>query len=307
MDVGSEPEMDFLARPQQLVEIGGGRRLNIWCSGQGAPTVILAPGFSAVTADWRRVQPALARTTRVVSYDHAGQGFSDPGPMPQTPASNAADIRAALASAGIEPPYVLVGLSMGSFEARYFAHACPGEVVGMVLVDPSFDDSLRRIQSVAPSDRTWGEDHHAYFKRCEAAARAGELQPGTEAYAACVLPKASLTEAINAGHRDTMLRATYWESLASEFASFIRDRADWPLGDLPLIVLSAGARDLRLSVPDAENEAIDRLWTQAHAEMARLSTRGVMRIVQGAKHHIPMDRPQAVIEAVLEVVAQARG
>jgi pimeloyl-ACP methyl ester carboxylesterase len=302
-----EPEMDFLARPQQLVELDGGRRMNLWCSGEGSPTVVLAPGFMAVTADWRRVQPVLAETTRVVSYDHPGQGFSDPRPMPQTPATNAADIRAALRSAAIEPPYVLVGLSMGGFEARYFAHEHPDEVVGMVLVDPSIDDSARRVKAVTPSDQTWDQVHYAYFKRCEAAARAGELRPGTEAYAACVLPKPSLSDAMNAGHHDVMLRAAYWESAASEFESFIRDTADWPLGDMPLIVLSAGARDLRLQAPEEENAAMNRVWDQGHEEMARLSTRGVVRVVPGSRHHMPMDKPQAVIDAVLEVLAQARG
>jgi pimeloyl-ACP methyl ester carboxylesterase len=302
----AEAEMDFLARPQQRVEIGAGRRLNIWRCGEGGPAVVLCPGFMAVTADWRRVQPVLGETTTVVSWDHAGQGFSDPGPMPQTAAGNAADIRAALAAAGIAPPYVLVGLSMGGFEARHFARQNPGEVVGMVLVDPSIDDSLARITKVTPSDQTWGEVHHAYFKSCEAAALAGELRPGTEAYAACVLPSPSLTDSINAGRREVLLQPSYWGSLASEFHSFIRDRADWPLGDMPLIVLSAGARELRLPVPDAENEAVNRVWTEAHAEMARLSSRGVMRVVADSLHHMPMDKPQAVIDAVLEVVEQAR-
>lgn len=303
----SEPDMHFLTRPQRLVEIGGGRRMNLWCAGEGSPTVVLAPGFTAVTADWRRVQPALARATRVVSYDHPGQGFSDPGPMPRTPAQNAADIRAALRGAGIEPPYVLVGLSMGSFEARYFAHQNPGEVAGMVLVDPSFDNAFERIVQAAPSDPAWDQTHYGHFKRCEDAARAGELRPGTEAYAACMFPKPSLTEAMNAAHHDVCLRPSYWESLASEFTSFIRDRADWPLGDLPLIVLSAGARDLPLPVPDAENAAVELLWAQAHEEMARLSSRGVRRVVADSRHHMPMDKPQAVIDAVLEVVGQARG
>jgi pimeloyl-ACP methyl ester carboxylesterase len=298
--------MEFLARQQRLVDIGG-RRLNLWVSGEGSPTVVLCPGFMAVTADWRRVQPELSRSVRVVSWDHAGQGFSDPGPQPQSAATNAADLRAALRSAGLEPPYVVVGLSMGGFEARHFAHQYPDEVAGMVLVDPSIDDSMRRIYAVAPSDQTWGDVHHGHFKSCEAAARAGDLKPGTDAYAACVYPRPSLTETMNASHHDVWLQPTYWESLASEFATFIRDKADWPLGDKPLIVLSAGARELRLPVSDEENEAVHREWNRGHEELARLSTRGELRVVPDSLHHMPMDKPQAVIDAVLEVVAATRG
>lgn len=302
-----DTEMDVFAKPQALVKINRRRRMNLWSLGEGSPTVVLVPGFMGVMADWRFVQPTLARTTRVVSYDHAGQGFSDPGPLPRSPARNAADLKALLAAAGIAPPYVLVGLSMGSFEARYFAHLYPTEVVGMVLVDPSFDHALKRMSVAAPSDRLWPQTHYDHFKRCEAAARAGELRPGTEAYETCIVNHArrDLMETIPA-HHDLALRPSYWRSLASEYFTFIRDQADWPLGDLPLIVLSAGARDMRLPVPDVENEAIDRLWDQAHVEMARLSSRGVRRVVADAGHAITTDRPQAVIDAVLEVIAEAR-
>jgi pimeloyl-ACP methyl ester carboxylesterase len=138
--------MDVFAGPQQLVKINSRRRMNMWRSGRGSPTVVLAPGFMAVTADWSRVQPALARITQVVSYDHAGQGFSDPGPLPRSPAHKAADLKAALVKAGVGPPYVLVGLSMGNFEVRHFARRHP-ETISPVRPGANFLDSRRDICS----------------------------------------------------------------------------------------------------------------------------------------------------------------
>jgi pimeloyl-ACP methyl ester carboxylesterase len=304
-----EPDsaMDFFAKPQRLVKLNSRRRMNIWRSGQGSPTVVLGPGFMALTADWARVQPVLARTTQVVSYDHAGQGFSDPGPLPRSPARNAADLKAALASNGIAPPYVLVGLSMGSFEVRHFAHQHPGEVVGMVLVDPSFDNMVERLLKATPNDQAWIESQFAHLKRCEAAAKAGDLRPGTEAYAACVShPQPDLTEALNTAYHDMSLRASYWRSLVSEFSTAARDRAGWSLDNMPLIVLSAGARE-RSALPPEEVEAVERLYAEAHEQMAALSSRGARRVVADSKHAIQWDRPQAVIDAVLEVIATARG
>lgn len=299
--------MNFFAKPQRLVKIGSRRRMNIWRSGQGSPTVVLAPGFMAVTADWARVQPALARTTQVVSYDHAGQGFSDPGPLPRNPARTAADLKAALVRDGIGPPYVLVGLSMGSFEVRHFAHQHSGEVVGMVLVDPSFDDMAARLLKVTPSDQVWIERQFAHLNRCEAAASAGDLRPGTAAYAACVFqPRPDLPEALNKAYHDMSLRASYWRSLASEFSAAAHDKADWSLGDMPLIILSAGDRE-RPPLPPEEVEAIQRVYADAHEQLAALSSRGACRVVPESKHAIQWDRPQAVIDAVLDVIATAGG
>ncbi|WP_340647634.1 alpha/beta hydrolase [Phenylobacterium sp.] len=304
-----EPDVaaNFFAKPQHLVKVNRRRRMNIWRSGQGSPTVVLAPGFMAVTADWARVQPALARTAQVVSYDHAGQGFSDPGPLPRSPARTAADLKAALVRDGIEPPYVLVGLSMGSFEVRHFAHQYPGEVVGMVLVDPSFDDMAKRLLKVTPSDQVWIESQFTHLKRCELAAKAGDLRPGTDAYAACVFqPQPDLTEALNKTYHDMSLQASYWRSLASEFSFAARDKADWPLADMPLIVLSAGDRE-RPPRPPEEVEAIQRVYADAHEQLAALSSRGARRVVPNSKHAIQWDRPQAVIDAVREVIAAVCG
>ena len=298
--------MDRFARPQELVRINSRRRMNIWRSGTGSPAVVLAPGFMSLTIDWSRVQPTLARTTQVVSYDHAGQGFSDPGPLPRSPARNAADLKAMLVSAGIAPPYVLVGLSMGSFEVRHFAQQHPDEVLGMVLVDPSFNESLARLQKESPSNFALVEARFAHLKRCEAAARAGDLHPGSEAYAACVFPpQPELTEALNATYHDMSRRESYWRALASEYSTFLRDRVDGSLGDMPLIVLSAGGRE-RSPGPPEDADAMERLWAEAHEQMAALSSRGLLRIVPESKHAIQWDRPQAVIDAVLEVIAVSR-
>lgn len=299
--------MNFFAKPQRLVKINSRRRMNIWRSGKGSPTVVLAPGFMALTSDWSRVQPALARTSQVVSYDHAGQGFSDPAPLPRSPARKAADLKAILAASGVEPPYVLVGLSMGSFEVRHFARLYPEEVVGMVLVDPSFDDMAERLLKVTPSDQAWVESPVDHFKRCEGAAKAGDLRPGTEAYAACVFPpQPDFSDALNAVYHDMSQRASYWRALVSEFSTAARDRADGSLGDRPLIVLSAGAREPP-PLPPREVEAVGHLYAQAHEQLAGLSTRGVRRVVADSKHAIQWDRPQAVIDAVMEVIAMAQG
>jgi pimeloyl-ACP methyl ester carboxylesterase len=62
----------------------GSIRMNIDCSGQGSPTVILESGSGGPSLDWLMVQPEVAKFSRVCSYDRAGYGWSDSGPEPRS-------------------------------------------------------------------------------------------------------------------------------------------------------------------------------------------------------------------------------
>ena len=63
----------------KLMDVGG-RKLHLYCTGNGSPAVILEAGAGGFSIDWALVQPAMAKATRVCSYDRAGYGWSDPGP-----------------------------------------------------------------------------------------------------------------------------------------------------------------------------------------------------------------------------------
>ena len=115
----------------------GGYRLAITCRGKGSPTVILESGSGVSAEAWFLTERMVARTTRVCSYDRAGLGVSDarrpPGPVPA--ARVVEELHALLAGAGISPPYVLGGWSLGGFFNRMYTKRYPAEVVGLVAVD----------------------------------------------------------------------------------------------------------------------------------------------------------------------------
>ena len=98
--------------PGRLVDVGG-RRVHLYGTGKGSPTAILESGADSFSIDWARVQPELAKRTRVCSYDRAGYGWSDPGREWDTVEQVAHDLEIALNNAGERPPCVLVGHSMG--------------------------------------------------------------------------------------------------------------------------------------------------------------------------------------------------
>ena len=121
--------------PGRLVDVGG-YRLHINCVDTGSPTVVIDSGAGDWSATWSSwVQPGVAGTTRICTYDRAGLGWSDPGPLPRTAERFADELHTLLQRAGIPGPSVLVGHSLGGLTVRLFAHAYPAEVAGVVLID----------------------------------------------------------------------------------------------------------------------------------------------------------------------------
>src|SRR5690349_16926484 len=120
--------------PGQLVDVGG-YRLHINCTGTGSPTVVIESGWGDMSAAWGWVQPEVAKTTRVCTYDRAGMGWSEASPAPRVAREYAKELRTLLANAHETGPYVLVGHSMGGFTVLVYAHDYPADVSGLVLVD----------------------------------------------------------------------------------------------------------------------------------------------------------------------------
>ncbi len=127
-----------------------GRRLYLDCRGVGSPTVVLEAGMGADARSWGSVYPRVAATTRTCAYSRANRWGSDPRGT-HTVADAVADLRAALAAAGEQPPFVLVGHSLGDVYVRVFAAGHPGDVAGLVLVDPFAPDRFRRLIALAPA------------------------------------------------------------------------------------------------------------------------------------------------------------
>jgi pimeloyl-ACP methyl ester carboxylesterase len=128
-----------------LIDLGGWR-LHLNCLGRAnasQPTVILEAGAGDFSVDWSLVQPAVARFTRVCSYDRAGSGWSDLGPRPRTLHQIVWELHKLLDKAGVKPPLVLVGHSYGGWLVRLYASTYPADVAGMVLVEAGADNPRR--------------------------------------------------------------------------------------------------------------------------------------------------------------------
>ena len=125
--------------PGRMVDIGG-RSLHLNCKGKGSPTVILMAGGGAFSIDWAFVQPKVAESTRVCSYDRAGLGWSDAGPAEDSVEETVRDLHALLQASDERGPYVLVGASIGGIFIQAYQRAFPKDIAALV-----FSNSSNRI------------------------------------------------------------------------------------------------------------------------------------------------------------------
>jgi pimeloyl-ACP methyl ester carboxylesterase len=277
----------------RLLDVGG-RKMHIDCTGEGSPTVILDSGLGDSYLSWRKVQPQIAKFTRVCSYDRAGLGYSDPGSEPRTSKVIAEELHALLQTATVSPPYVIVGHSMGGYDVRVYTSLYRNEILGMVLVDASHPDQENRFP---PELRNMEGSWHREAQFIVSTMPIGiprllglcENDPETRA-ADCNWHSA----------REQVAEINAFPASAAETA------ITGSLSDLPLAVLSHDPDKPSSDLPPDLAKPTKEAWEKMQEELAHLSTRGTQTVAKNSAHYIQIDRPDVVIDAVRNVVEQAR-
>lgn len=279
--------------PGQLIDVDG-YRMHLYCIGQGSPTVVLDSGLSDAWIHWYKVQPRIAGTTRVCAYDRAGLGWSEPRSRPRTSRVLAEELHTLLGRAGIAPPLILVGHSMGGLNVRMYTSLYPADVAGIVLVDASHPDQFDRL----PPEMRSGSDP---WRR--AMERQALLMPFgiPRLFGWCGTALNDRAPAFRAFDCTTRQKRGTIAEIQSFQESLAQVRATGSLGDRPLVVLSEDPKD-----PDARTQIYLKVWGPLQEEVALLSSRGSHVVATGSGHQIHQDRPDLVIAAIQQVVAAAR-
>lgn len=307
----SADELLAYARPQSLVPLSDGRRLNLYCLGKGKPTVILDGGLGESTLTWAKVQPVLARSTRVCAYDRAGYAFSDPGPFPRDAKHIVTDLQQLVRAAHLAPPYVLVGHSLTGQTMRLFASREPANTVALVLVDPALDFVQRRAAVVSPAVAALISDGKATSDGCMQTIAAAK--PREEMFKACGGPPPKIPgypDELNEALARMYLDPVFARTGISEAESMSTVNADQiaaeqrSYGAMPLVVLTATKR-AEADSPELRRD-LQKVWLAAHREIISLSSAGRLVEVEGADHGMQYSKPDAVAAAVEDVVTEVR-
>jgi len=254
----------------RMVRLADQRRIHLDCSGLGKVTAILEIGFGGSGEGWEQVQPKLSRNMRVCSYDRAGVGKSDPGPLPRDGAAIVRDLDEALKRANITGPFIGVGHSSGGLYIRLFAAGHPGQMKGLVLVDPSIEHAggwegirdhalaCQRFVEKTPVDR---KDWH--WDSC--------------------LPKDAERQAL-------YLKPSAWQTQVSEIETLFTTTSD------QVDAAAARVREIPTIILTAEQGGM----AQPQAQMARRFAHAEQRIVPSG-HMMMFERPDAIVAAVQDL------
>jgi pimeloyl-ACP methyl ester carboxylesterase len=292
--------------PGTMVDVGG-RRLHLVCIGTGRPIVLFeASGFGGALS-FVEARTALAAQTTVCSYDRMGSGWSDPGPRVVTAGLLADDLRRLQDRAPLEPPLVVVASSIGGLTTELFARRYPERVAGLVFADAANSEMLGFAHSIASS--------LGARAGCDALVAAGRLgvvrliDPFD--LRRSTLAGADRSAAVLYGSRPWVVLCGLVRGLSGTEQEL--DRAPPLRSDVPIVVLTAERSD-GLLPPAVERwltrrGAVDlavEARARAQERLARRSTRGSWAIVRGSDHLIAGSRPDAIVDAVREMLQQVR-
>jgi pimeloyl-ACP methyl ester carboxylesterase len=273
------PHQPEILPPGRFVVVDGAR-LHVWCIGQGTPTMVLEPGLGRTSLSWAWLQPMLAKSTRVCSYDRPGLGWSEPLSGPRDGRAAARTLHKVLDAAGERGPYVLVGHSLGGAYARLYRDQFRDEVQAMVLLDAVQPGQCERLPGAAGMIRETAMQL-AVFRQTAKLHLAGLLMPLPEAMR-------ELPEPVRPAMKTFLRSPVHLEAMQAEAEQWFDtmeqlDRAR-PIRKLPLLVLSS----------DVSGGPVRREWMPYWREMQKdlgmLSDHAEVKVVPGASHETMVTR-----------------
>jgi pimeloyl-ACP methyl ester carboxylesterase len=279
-----------------------GRRIFVHLSGSGGPAVVFLPGASAVGLDYFGVQQGVSQFTTAVVYDRGGTGYSDPLPLPRTAAAVATELHELLRAQDIAAPYVLVAHSLGGFYAHRFAQLYPQDVAGLVWLDAlhrDWDDfmppaaGLAAVEQMAP-DREQLEQMRPALREMR-----GELLADYPEHVRQALIDAKVSdEWIHVGIAE--------RGKLAELAAELRAGPNIP--DVPVVALTVVGTDPAQQALTSERtlQEMHDGKTRMDAALVSAVSHGEQRILSDTLHHrLCFDRPDAVVQAIRDVVDRA--
>ena len=282
------PAVSDTESPPGVYVEAGRHRLHINCQGQGRPAVILESGLGGTSLDWVRVQSQVAEFTRVCSYDRAGYGWSDPGPMPRTSRRIVRELNALLTRAAVDAPYILVGHSFGGLNARLFANQYPEKTSGLILLDATHELQFERLAEAGTKPLVPTGDRPFIIANYWSVPDRlpGPVRPLAQTLAV----KPAAVKSLRSELRNIRTSAQQVKKSAA-------------LPDVPLVVVT---HDAAVSAHTERAQVAARLWLELQRELATRTSQGSFLLVPKSGHHIHLDAPNTVVEAIRGVVDAAR-
>lgn len=285
--------------PGQRIDVGG-YCLHLYGAGEGKPTIVLDHSLGGIEGYF--LVKSLAKLARTCIYDRAGYGWSDRSPHPRTSQQIVAELDTLLTKAGIEPPYILVGNSFGSYNMRLYAHQFPEKVVGMVLTDGLHESEMLKMPVALEALRYF---FLSGFLMSVLGSASGIIR---------VLKLCRIFELLKPELRQfspevlypvkrSFCRPQHWLTMSQEIFDLHRSgkevKAANQLGALPIVSIKASS----FFKPSLWTRAIplamaNQLRDRMHDKLLELSSNCIQLQAERSGHFVWLDRPDVILAAV---------
>jgi pimeloyl-ACP methyl ester carboxylesterase len=188
---------------------------------------------------------------------------------------------------------------------RLYASQYPEDVVGLVLVDSSHENQMtsemwRRIKM-----QSWLYQVLRIVSQVGVLRLIGEMNllPILEDIKREIQKYPMAVQTLFDTYKSFCYRPDYWATASSELAnikkSFEELQSVTSLGSLPLIVLSQGSKDSKMS------DERFQIWTSLQLDLTKLSSNSQRIIAENSGHLIPLEQPDLIVSAVRQLVERA--
>lgn len=266
------------------------------------PTIIIEAGCGCTTEYYYRLQRALKKNVRVVTYDRAGLGWSEESHESHDARHMVEHLHRLLEKAGIKAPYIFAGHSIAGLIMRVYAGKYPEDVAGMVFIDASHPQIFKQLGL--------GDEYHDSVKNLYIAVKAAVNQGRSHHYIEAELAAFDDLPEIQRQLRQQVNKPSRYDTALAEYKCFNKSarQAEYNknLGDIPVVSITAPAQT-DTSEFDAGLDTSHRMSvrTALHKELANLSSQGRHLIMDGADHHSIITKEefaQDLADEILKVV-----
>ena len=285
--------------PGKMFDVGG-YNLHLYSKGETSPTIIVDHSLGGI--EGYLLIEELAKLTRVCIYDRAGYGWSDHSPYPRTSEQIVKELNTLLIQARIEPPYILIGDSFGSYNVRLYAHRFPDKVIGIILTDGLHETEMLKMPIELKALKL-------FFISGFLMSMIGSTLGIIRLLSVCgifeiIKPELKQFSRTSLNYvKRSFCRVKHWLTMCREMFNLQTSgeqlRSANEFGNLPIVSIKANSffkpSILTIFVP---LKSINRLRDKMHLKFSNLSTNFQEIDASKSGHFVWVDQPYIIIEAV---------
>ncbi|KAB2844020.1 MAG: alpha/beta hydrolase [Melioribacteraceae bacterium] len=290
---GSSPGDENEKSKQFSVDLGG-YKLHFDIKGSGPETIVIECGVGSWSLMWKDFQDELSKHYRVVLYDRAGYGKSDPSPYGRTVKEIARELHEALKKTDLKGPFILMGHSYGGYVVRSYAKQFPEDVKELIYADAAYEDQFSFFH---PALNVFLERSKEYNRNMGTAFRSGEMTFNN------VEIDSSLSKEYWNSYKLAKSRATHYDAVYNEMEllslSYIQSTIDKPL-DIPLTVITAGnSFQTFANLPALLIRESNKIWMDLQKRQLNTSTKSKHIIIENGTHDLKNSVKKEFIQAII--------